>query len=182
MSGAPLRMKQRQYMAASFGPADVSPPNALGHPRRHDWIVPRRKGENGATERRLGLAGIPRKEPAQTFIEPVRVERFAPREIVRPTGLPEAFHSAARVALELTSHACNARRRNMAGEAVEPLNADQSAEPRASACRGLLQEPEHSQGMTDGDGIRRPMARVLRATPNETEIDERERSAWQTLC
>src|SRR5512145_3249580 len=56
----------------------------------------------------------------------------------------------------------------MATEAVETLNADESAELSSPA----REQPQQAERMADGDGVRRPAHFSLGAACDEAEIDQ----------
>lgn len=158
-----------------MGAAPDGPAHRLGY----DGVVAGSKGEHRTGKLSFRTPRVPLQEPAQTLIQTLNIERIQRRKGFRAAGAPKALQRGPGVSAKLAAHACNPRRRNMAREAVEALDADKRPKAGASAATPLLKQPQHPKGMPDGDGIARPIARTLRATTDKAEIDKGHLRAWQ---
>lgn len=160
-------------MAALFRPMDIIlSPSGAAQRLRHDGIVAGGKGESGASKFRPRLPSIPVHQPAKPLIEPCNVERPDRGKPLRAAAAPEGLESLTWVVAKSSAHAGNPQGRNIRAEAIEALDADETAEWRAARLACPVQQPKDSKGMTHGDGIAWPGIRPLRSSGDEAEIDK----------
>ena len=103
-------------------------PNRLAHGGGHDGIVAGRKGKHGAFQFVFSFSCVPMHQPIEAFVEARDIERLGRRKVRRAAGAPEGLHRRVRLALDSPLEPGDPRRRDMAGEAIEALNTDQSPE------------------------------------------------------
>ncbi len=123
------------------------------------------------------LSRVPIHQPAEPLIERLEFERVGRRKGFRAAGPPEGAQRGVGIAFKTLAHDGDAGAVDMAAEAIKALDADQ----RTEAATSVLEQPEQSKRMADGDGVLRPVADAFGPAGNETEIDTADAGARQTL-
>src|SRR5262245_26395604 len=141
-------------MAAGLGPADIAaPPDGLAHRLRHDGIVAGGKHKPGAGKLGPHLGLIPIGEPAEPLFEARDIERLRSGEGGGVAAAPKSLDGPVGIAAKPTAHAGNPRSGDVRTEVVESLDADQGAERDPALRSRPVQQPKHSEGMADSNGI-----------------------------
>src|SRR3990172_6719829 len=112
-------------MPAAVRPYNIALPDRLAHRRRHDEVVARGESERGTGQSCLLGPCVPGPEPIESSGERFNIERVLRREGLRAASLPEGAQGHVSVSLKVPLHAKHARLWDVAGEAIEALNADE---------------------------------------------------------
>src|SRR6187551_3889362 len=100
-------------------------PNCLAHRLWHDGVIARGQGKHRTFELLLNPSRVPLRQPIQTFFEARDIERLWPGEAGGTARAPKSLERFGGIALEPAFQGRQARRCDMAGEAVEALYADE---------------------------------------------------------
>src|SRR3990170_1819170 len=169
MTRAPSRVPQGKNVAAVLRPDDVRVlPYRLAHRSRHDGVVAGGEGQDGASKFVFSFSCVPMHQPIEPFVEASDVERARQGKARGAARPPERLEGSVRLALDPPLERGDARRRNVATEAVEALHADKGPE----TARPAPEQPHQAERMADRDRVGRPVRLALRAARDEAEIDE----------
>src|SRR3990172_7303222 len=156
-------------MGAVLRPCDALVlPYRFAHRYRHDGVVAGGKGQDGASKFVFSFSCVPMHQPIEPFVEASDVERARQGKARGAARPPERLEGSVRLALDPPLERGDARRRNVAAEAVEALHADQGPE---TACPALKQ-PQQPKRMADRDRVGRPVRLALGPARDKAEIDE----------
>src|SRR5262245_46904104 len=143
-------------------------PDRLAHRLWHDGIISRGQGKHRAFKLLLNPSHVPLRQPIQPLFEARDIERLWPGETSSAARVPKRLERSAGIALEPAFQGRQARRRDMAAEAIEALHADKGF----VAPSAVLKQPQEAQRMPHCDGIFRPLRHALWPTRDKAEIDE----------
>ena len=143
-------------------------PNRLARRLWHDGVISRGQGKHRASKPLLNPSHVPLRQPIQPLFEARDIERLWPGEACGAARAPKRLECSTGIALEPAFQGRQARRRDVAAEAVEALHADKGF----VAPSAVLKQPQETQRMPHCDGIFRPLRRALWPTRDKAEIDE----------
>src|SRR5215469_3028825 len=112
-------------MTAVGRPDNPLAPNSFCHRYRNDWIVTRGQGKHRAFKLVLSLSRVPDRQPIEPFGEARDVQRLRPGKASGAARAPKRLERCGMIPLDPASERCQPRRRDITGEAVEALYADE---------------------------------------------------------
>src|SRR6187397_1702136 len=143
-------------------------PNRLARRLWHDGVISRGQGKHRASKPLLNPSHVPLRQPIQPLFEARDIERLWPGEACGAARAPKRLECSTGIALEPAFQGRQARRRDVAAEALEALHADK----RFVAPTAVLKQHQDTHALPHCDAISRPLPHAFCHTRAKAEIDE----------